>query len=67
MSTQIYEQFANKGTILDKKDDDHRFPPRPKSDATKRVEKLDLAVNRKSNVCSTCHMTKSLNGVHDCY
>lgn len=65
MTTQIYEQFANKGTILDKKPSTS-WMPKPKSAATKAREKVDLAVNRRSNVCPACHMTRPLSGNHDC-
>lgn len=65
MSTEIYESFAAKGTILDKKPTT-TWMPRPKSAATIRTEKVDLAVNRRSNICPDCHMTRALTGNHDC-
>jgi hypothetical protein len=39
---------------------------KPKSEETKHRERVELAYERRSNRCTTCHMTRSLAGECEC-
>lgn len=51
------------------KDEDKKsggFAPPPKGDNTAREEKVALAYERRSNICTSCFTARSLNGECSC-